>query len=196
MNTLKINTMKTIKLFIIALIGLTTFNSCSDDDAPVIVNEEEVITTLRLTLTPQGGGTPVVFLSQDLDGDGPNTPIVTSGNLMTSTTYNGVVQVLNELESPAENITLEVAEEDDEHQFFYNITGGAGNSISYADMDGNGNPIGILTTLTTGANATTNTMVVTLRHEPIKDAVGVSSGDITNAGGETDIEVSLQFSVN
>ena len=32
---------------------------------------------------------------------------------------------------------------------------------------------------------------VTLRHEPDKSAQGVSAGDITNAGGETDIEVSL-----
>ena len=30
-----------------------------------------------------------------------------------------------------------------------------------------------------------------LRHEPDKSAAGVSSGDITNAGGETDIEVSF-----
>jgi len=30
---------------------------------------------------------------------------------------------------------------------------------------------------------------VTLRHQPDKGAIGVSDGDITNAGGETDIEV-------
>jgi hypothetical protein len=36
-----------------------------------------------------------------------------------------------------------------------------------------------------------DTIRVTLIHEPMKSAAGVSSGDITNAGGETDIEVGL-----
>jgi hypothetical protein len=34
-------------------------------------------------------------------------------------------------------------------------------------------------------------VVVTLRHEPDKGAAGVSGGDITNAGGDTDIEVTF-----
>ena len=49
--------------------------------------------------------------------------------------------------------------------------------------------------LATGATATATgaasvgTLKVTLRHEPNKSAAGVVGGDITNAGGETDIEV-------
>ena len=43
---------------------------------------------------------------------------------------------------------------------------------------------------TVGA-ASNGTVVVTLRHQPDKTASGVSSGDITYAGGETDIEVSF-----
>ncbi|HBK71516.1 MAG TPA: type 1 periplasmic binding fold superfamily protein, partial [Flavobacteriaceae bacterium] len=34
-----------------------------------------------------------------------------------------------------------------------------------------------------------------LRHEPNKSASGVSDGDITNAGGETDIEVIFNITV-
>ena len=36
---------------------------------------------------------------------------------------------------------------------------------------------------------------MTLRHEPAKDASGVAAGDITNAGGETDIEVTFDVTV-
>ena len=36
---------------------------------------------------------------------------------------------------------------------------------------------------------------ITLRHEPAKTATGVSGGDITNAGGETDIEVVFDVTV-
>ena len=39
------------------------------------------------------------------------------------------------------------------------------------------------------------TITVTLRHEPNKDAAGVSSGDIANAGGETDIEVTFNVEI-
>jgi hypothetical protein len=191
-----INTMKTIKLLSLALLFSIAFTSCSDDDdAPIPVNEEEVITTLRLTLTPQGGGNPVVFESRDLDGDGPDAPIVTTGTLSVNTVYNGSVEVLNELEDPIENKTTEIAEEDDEHQFFFQYTGGVGPTIVYNDQDANGNPIGLDITLTTDANGSTNTLTVILLHEPDKDAPGVSDGDPTNAGGETDIEVTFNFAV-
>ena len=189
--------MKTLKLYFLTLLTSTFILSCSsDDDNPVPVNEEEVITTLRLTLTPQGGGTDIVMLSQDLDGDGPNPPVVTSGDLTAGVTYNGTIQVLNELETPAEDITIEVNAEDDEHQFFYEFTGTANSSFAYTDMDGNGDPVGITITLTAGTASMNNSLTVTLIHEPLKDAAGVSGGDISNAGGETDIEVTFTYDVN
>jgi hypothetical protein len=189
--------MKAIKFLSMLAVAALTFNSCSnDDDAPAPVNEEEVITTVIVTLTPQGSGTAVTLTSRDLDGDGPNAPVVSvTGPLNNNSVYNGSVQFLNELENPAEDITEEVAEEDLEHQVFYNVTGGIG-TITYTDSDPNGNPVGLSFTLSTSASATTGVMTVILRHEPEKDAAGVSEGDITNAGGETDTEVSFNVAVN
>ncbi len=40
------------KLYTYALIASLLFVSCSDDDDPVAVNEEEVITTMIVTLVP------------------------------------------------------------------------------------------------------------------------------------------------
>ena len=176
----------------ILVLSMLLFTGCKKDD-PVIPNEEEVITTLNYTLTPSDGGTPVVFTFQDLDGDGGNPPIITGGTLAMNTTYIGFLELLNELETPPGNITEEVEEEADEHQFFFQ-TSLSGVNFSYDDMDANGNPIGLLTTVTTEGPGN-GTITVILRHEPDKFALGVSNGDITNAGGETDIEVVFNVEV-
>ena len=189
--------MKTIKYLCIAVLSSTLFMGCSDDDSPGSVNEEEVITTVRLTLIPSGTGNTVVFQSQDLDGDGPDAPVNTViGAISASTQYTGTVEFLNELESPAEDITIEVLEEDDEHQVFYAFSGTSASTATYTDMDADGNPIGVSVNFNSGAPATGNTLTITLRHEPAKDESGVSTGDITNAGGETDVEATFTYDVN
>lgn len=173
-------------LFLLACIALM-FASCGDDD-PEIPDEEELITTLTWTLTDSSGDV-ATFTFQDLDGDGGDAPIVSTAALKANEVYTSAVSFLNELESPAEDITQEVMEEDLEHQVFYATTV-SGLSFSYSDMDSDGNPLGVAAAVTTGA-AGSGTVTVTLRHEPNKGASGVSDGDITNAGGETDIEVTF-----
>lgn len=170
---------------------LLLFSACKDD--PEVPNEEEVITTLNYTLTPVGGGTAVVLSFKDLDGDGGNAPVIVGGTLAANTVYNGEMELLNEQESPVEDITAEIKEEDDEHQFFFRTTV-AGLTIAYADMDGDGRPLGLASAVTTTA-AGSGTITITLRHEPNKSAAGVAAGDITNAGGETDIEVTFPVNV-
>lgn len=183
------------KIFILSLtfLALGLFTSCDDDDDPVIENDEEVITTLTYTLTPASGGSNVVLSFSDLDGDGGNDPIIMGGTLAANETYTGALDLLNEAASPAESITEEVSEEDDEHQFFFE-TSLPGITIAYTDADGNGNPLGLSTTLSTGAAASGN-LTITLRHEPDKNADGVADGNISNAGGETDIEVTFPIDV-
>ncbi|NNK29929.1 MAG: type 1 periplasmic binding fold superfamily protein, partial [Flavobacteriaceae bacterium] len=175
--------MKTIKAILsLALVGILFVSCSNDDDTPEPVNEEELITTMTITLTPQAGGADITLQVRDLDGDGPDAPVITvSGTLTASTTYTGSIVLLNETENPAENITLEVAEEDDEHQFFYVPTGSI-TDITYTDQDGNGNPVGLSFELTTGA-AGAATLQATLRHEPKKP----NDGTLADAGGETDI---------
>jgi cation diffusion facilitator CzcD-associated flavoprotein CzcO len=185
--------MKTFKYLLILFLSLGLFASCSDDDDPDPVNEEEVITTVTLTLSPQGGGTSVVFQSRDADGDGPDAPVITvTGDLMANTQYSGTVEFLNELETPAEDITTEVLEEGDEHQVFYSFTGTAGSTIIYEDIDQDSNPIGVSISLNSGAAADNNTMTLVLRHEPTKP----NNGTAADAGGETDVEATFSYNVN
>ena len=151
-------------------LSFTMFSiSCSDDDEnPVAVEEEEVITTMNVTLTASGA-TAITLQSKDLDGDGPDAPVIEiSGNLTANTMYAGSIELLNETETPAEDITAEVAEEDDEHQFFFS-PGGAITAVDYNDQDGNGNPVGLSFTLNTG-DAGSGSLQITLRHEPKKQS--------------------------
>lgn len=184
--------MRTLKTLILGYL-LIALTACSDDDnnivnLPTPINEEEVITTVIATLSPQGGGTDITLTSRDLDGDGPNAPVITvSGDLTTTTTYNGTITLTNETESPAEDITTEVSDEGADHQFFFTSSVGI---VAYTDADVNGAPIGLNFTLDTSA-ATTGNLTIILRHEPNKSATDVSNGDITNAGGETDVEVTF-----
>lgn len=183
--------MKTIKSILSLALVSVLFVACSnDDDTPEPVNEEELITTMTITLTPQGGGGDIILQSQDLDGDGPDAPVVTvSGPLAASTTYVGSIVLLNETEDPAEDITEEVEEEDEEHQFFYQFTGSI-TGVTYSDQDGNGNPVGLSFELTTGA-AGGATLTATLRHEPKKP----NDGTLADAGGETDITQNFTLTV-
>ncbi len=113
-----------------------------------------------------------------------------SGNLKSGIPYVGTVQFLNESQTPAENITEEVLEEADEHQVFYIFGGGLDASVTYGDMDVDGNPIGLQFTLTPGMVGTGNVTVV-LRHEPKKP----NDGTLSDAGGETDISAVFNLTI-
>lgn len=182
---------KYISFFVLALTVLT-YPSCNKD-TPAPINEEELITTLIYTLTPSDGSGDVVMTFKDIDGDGGSDPVITGGTLAAGKTYTGAITLLNESEDPAEDITLEVEEENTDHQFFFDFTG-IQVTIDYLDFDPDNNPIGIETSLIAGT-AASGTLTITLRHQPDKTASGVHDGDITNAGGETDIEVTFPVEI-
>jgi hypothetical protein len=180
--------MKSIYYFYILSIWLSVpLVSCDKDHQ--VPNEEELITTVIYTLTPQDGGEPVLFSFRDLDGDGGQDPIVILGRPKPNTIYHGVIELRNESVTPATDITMEVAGESLEHQFFYTFSD-VNASYVYADVDPENNPIGISTTVVTG-EASEGLLTIMLRHLPDKYASGVNQGDPANAGGETDIEVSF-----
>ncbi|CAM1370852.1 type 1 periplasmic binding fold superfamily protein [Tenacibaculum xiamenense] len=187
--------MKHIKLLAFLFIATLTFTACSDDETlPEEEHEEEVITNMDIVLTPQSGS--VVYLSsEDLDGEGGVDPTITGGTFAANTTYTGVITLTNKAEDPHHDITEEIEEHADEHQFFYSASAGLSSTFAYAGAnDSNGNPVGLSFTVTTG-DAGTGTYTVTLRHEPNKTAAGVKDGDITNAGGSTDIEIVFPITI-
>ena len=177
-----------------ALLSVSFLFTACDDEEVVIPNEEEVITNLTLTLTPDGSGTPVVLSFVDVDGEGGADGVFTTAPLAANTTYNGSITLLNTADGANEDITREIEEEDEEHQLFYVVGAGLNLTVAYDDADADSNPIGLMTTLTTG-DASTGQLTITLLHEPDKNATGVSDGDPSNAGGETDIEVTFDVEI-
>lgn len=155
----------------------------SDGDTGGEGNESEVITTVRLTFTPQGGGTPVVAAFTDPDGDGGLSGSADPIVLTNGTTYDLAVQFLNELEDPPEDITTEVRDEAEAHQLFVTGSGVVGPATeavpeelvqhAYADVEsdygenavGDDLPVGLADTITAQA-AGTGTLEITLRHLP------------------------------
>ncbi|MBC9796880.1 type 1 periplasmic binding fold superfamily protein [Sinomicrobium weinanense] len=188
--------MKTIKLLALFITGSVLLASCSsDDDNPEVINEEELITTMTVTLIADNANDVVLEIFDEDGQDGPAEPNVkVSGSLKANTTYAGTVQLENETEDPAEDITEEVKEEADEHQFFFAVTGNL-NTPEYDDTEndylGNGsdNYVGIKFLLTT-TEPGEGTFKVTLIHEPKKPNNGIS-----DAGGETDATATFPVNV-
>jgi len=191
LTTKIISFMKIMSKTLLVLFLFLGLVACDKDD-PTIVDPVELITTLTYTLTSTTGEI-VSFSFKDLDGDGGEAPIVSTGTLKQGTSYAGNIVLLDETQDPAENISEEVAEEDDEHQFFFQSTVD-GLTVDYSDTDDDGNPIGLSSSLATG-DAGSGSLTIILRHQPNKSASGVSDGNITNAGGESDIEVSFDITV-
>lgn len=172
--------------------SLGAFVACKDVDPPTApVNEEEVITTVEVAYGGQTGVGTMTY--RDIDGPGGAAPTITGATLAANSTYTLTVSFFNDSATPREDITMEVREEGTEHQVFYLVDGFAA-AFAYTDTDTGGRPLGLTATITTG-DAGEGSLTVVLRHEPNKDAAGVADGDISKAGGETDVEVAFPVTV-
>ncbi|MEN0067441.1 MAG: type 1 periplasmic binding fold superfamily protein [Myxococcota bacterium] len=163
-------------------------------------NVQEVFTTVALTFTPQSGGAAIMADFLDLNGEVTIDDIA----LTNGETYDLGVEFFNELEDPIEDVTLEIMDEDDEHQVFF--TGGAIDSIvthTYSDMDGGGLPIGLDNEIA-ATNTGSDTFTVTLRHLPPEDGTvvkvagledTVAASGIGAIAGDTDITADFDLTV-
>lgn len=177
MQTNHLKLLATLFIFFTALFLTTGCDKDNDNDPE---NEQELITTVKLTFTPTAGGSAVVAIAQDLDGDGGNPPTVQDIELSANTDCTLAVSFLDESKNPVENITEEVAEESNEHLICL-VGSGAMPNPTIQDKDDNNNPLGLLSAFKTGA-AGNGTLKVTLKHEPEKASANPC------ATGETDAE--------
>ena len=204
MNTM--NKFRNLRFMAIALIAVAIASCSSDDDAPAVENEVEVITDVTLVFTNAADPNDVVRASaEDPDGEGiQELEVQDQITLTANTTYTLTFEILNALDpDDVEDIGDEISEEDDEHQIFFSFStdafanpagdgniDNAGDAIVYNDEDGNGNPLGLNTSWTTGANTLLGgTFTARLQHQPdIKDeTTGATDGD-------TDFD--LEFTLN
>ncbi|MCJ8166157.1 hypothetical protein MKJ04_15020 [Pontibacter sp. E15-1] len=157
--------------------------SCGSDDPKPIVVEQELITTVKLSLVPEGKGQNVTATFSDPDGDGGNAPTIETLVLAPNTTYNMTVTLSDDSKSPSKDITAEVRTEGDEHELFFTATGGLNiSSVQKTDLDKNNRPVGLEATIVTGATSS-GKLRVTLKHQPNLKG---NTSDISK--GETDVE--------
>lgn len=189
---LNLNSMKTIRLFAMAIFAVTILASCSNDDDPVEVLEEEFWTEFTMTFTnTQNANDTVVLRVFDADGEpGPTAPVLTvTGNFTANATYNATLTLMNTIENE-DVLNDDVIPEKDEHFFTFAVNGinltvvRATNDIVRTD----GEKLGVNTTWTAGA-ASTGNIQVRLVHEPATVDDSDEFGSTT--GGSEDINVTF-----
>lgn len=199
-----------LKLLVTLLIPVTFFLSSCEKDDPVPEIDQEVITDVTLRFTEVNElNEPIIESSFEVEavdaqgislGVSPEIGIISS--LEPGKKYLLDIELYNSLAD--ENVTEEVAADDEEHQFYFLGSALVGEaaflSYSYNDMDGNGNPVGLQGYITVNETmpAYNGTFRVILRHDLNKDFSGANNPnfeDFEQAGGESDLDVTFQVSL-
>lgn len=177
-------------MYLVALVGSVLFmaSACKKDPKPVQTpplpaNEEELITTFKITFTdPDNVNPDVIAVFRDIDGPGGNAPTAFDTiRLLPGTLYNASIEFLNESVSPAESITEEIQEEAVDHLICF-APSNVNTTIVRTDSDGT-YEIGLLSNWTTGA-VSEGSVQITLRHQP-----GIKNGACEV--GDSDIELNF-----
>ena len=160
--------------------------SCSKDDEPEPINEEELITTVQLTFKAAGTTDQIVRWREGSN----NSDIIT---LAANTQYEVGIVFLDESDpSDIEDITEEVKEEADEHQVFYEFSQlNIGLEQSSSDtLDSNQNPV-YINSLWNTSEVGSGTVTVYLIHEPVTKSSSTRDG----FAGETDVAVDFLITI-
>lgn len=172
--------------------------SCKEDNPtnPDNGNEQELITTVTLSLTENGTSNVVSATFKDLDGDGGAAPTIGTLTLNAGSTYTGKVELLDESKNPAEDITEEVKEEAEAHQFFYTPQGALNGrlTVTVTDKDSNNLPVGLEFTVAVSAGgavtgSATNSLNVVLSHFDNTPKNGADRSD------ESDIDINIPVTI-
>ena len=192
-------------------LALSALTACSSDVEKESAeggghHHHELMTTVELVFSPQSGGDDLVFAFADIEGAG--APEIDTIELSVGESYDLSVFFLNELETPTEDVTPEIADEDNEHQVFFTgsavqgpATGDNPSAIfehAYADADRSGLPLGLDNTAEV-LQAGSGELTVTLRHMPPESGQPVKTsglagqvaadGDFRSVGGGNDVQV-------
>jgi hypothetical protein len=168
----------------VALLGI---QSCKKDDHDDHDHDEnELITTVKISLTPASG--PVVSAKwKDLTPNEPSGQMVDTLKLDSGMVYTGKVELLDETKTPAVDISAEVKKEANEHLFVYKQVVETPKIVEVVitDKDSKNLPVGLEFTFT-AINKGTGKLNVVLKHQP-----GEKNG--TPGPGDEDVNVEIPF---
>tara|TARA_Y100000766_G_C18900954_1_gene603383 strand:- start:1955 stop:2581 length:627 start_codon:yes stop_codon:yes gene_type:complete len=202
-----ISYIKRIGVIPVVAAGLILVGCKKDEEDPHHEHDHEVFTDVKLIFTNTEDSEDIVeATAQDSDGEGVDILQVKNAiNLDTSKSYTLTFEIMNNLETPGENIGAEIKEEDDEHQVFFSFSEGAfsnpsGNGnidkasdpIVYNDKDENGFPVGLNTSWETSSTPLEKgTFTVQLQHQP-----GVKTATSSVEDGDADFVLRFELNIN
>lgn len=195
--------LRKLSLYLFAVLTLG-FASCESDD-PEAENDGEVITDVQLNFQElDGSGNPIglvtSFKASDPEGIEVGTaPTIERITLTRGKTYRMTIEVRNGIKN--EDITAEILEEADKHQFFFLGSAFTGNILTITYNDPSGKLIGLRNRLTVSSSPGTNntSMQVVLRHDLDKNFPGATNPNFANfvqAGGESDLDITFPITIN
>lgn len=167
--------------------------SCGKEAAPEIDLLDEPVTTLNLTFKPVDSGESVVIFSFEDLGNASGSPAsISSEPLTRNTAYEVTAAIVSRGRSAGsfKILTGTIERAGTDYQLFMDISpDNVFQNIAYNDMDSQGNPIGIQTTILTSERFTTGSLKVTLIQNPDK-SVSYTIGDSvpTTTGATTELE--------
>jgi hypothetical protein len=172
-------------------------SSCKKE-TPQEPDEEEVITSVELTFTPEGGteDDELSFEWEDIDGNGTAEeidPII----LDKGKKYNVEVEVYNKSVTPEEDITeeIETVEGKKSHRFYYIPAPANLVTISGLDKDADNVTVGLSGLWETAAAAATGKIRVVLRHYAGTPPNKQENDPVDSPKASTDIDVEFPLEV-
>lgn len=181
-----------LNFLIISIASLMLLSNCKPKktENPQKPNENELITTVIFELQNENdeNDRKRVFTYRDLDGEGSLEATIMKDSLMSSTTYVGKIILLDESKAVVDTVSNEVAEEKDEHQFFFRTFPSTMATFSYQDSDKDANnvPLGMFPKLTTTTSGLFS-FEIELRHQP--NGLKPTSGNGDPLKGDVDVKV-------
>jgi hypothetical protein len=174
-----IKTVRFLSLASLVVLALVFSNCKKSTDT-----QTELITDVELRFT-NASGFDQTFTWSDPDGDGGNGPVIDDIVLPASQDpYSCSIQIWDRSKTPADNITEEILLEADDHLFVFTTDTNSNINITYADMDTQGEALGLQTNWTS-PQAGTTTLRLVLYHEPS------DKSNTLDPGGEVDVDVSF-----
>ena len=185
-----------------ALIAAILFLSACKKDDPKIINEEEELSSVVITVTNESDQSSEHYTFEveghDYEGESESTEDTHEDllkvELAPNSSYLFEIRFYND-EDPnnIEDVTQEIIDEADDHHVFYELTDGANITIESGTgdtLDSNSNPLNLITRWTT-TDAGVADVIAYLIHEP-----SAKTGDTRDDfGGATDVELEFEAHV-
>ena len=190
----------------ISALFLTACDLEVPEDSFSFYGEGDITTVIITYQNNDDNSDEVVITFRDLDGDGRADETIQADTLRLGATYTSTLQLLDENQSPAVDLTSLLTDRSDETQIFYEISSfNAMVDLRYLDRDSDGKGIGQSLRWEFGSVPTTLNVKVIIESEmsskDLEYDLGNSpptkntAGDDHSAGDEHEIEYDISAGV-